>query len=73
MGQQEEPSTLARIKSEKSYNLINIVQNGSTENEVKEVKEVIEEIYIDQNESPSLRCTSREKKKKRLNTRSTNQ
>jgi len=46
MGQQEEPSTLARIKSEKSYNLINIVQNGSTENEVKEV---IEEIYIDQN------------------------
>ena len=70
MGQQEEPSTLARIKSEKSYNLINIVQNGSTENEVKEV---IEEIYIDQNESPSLRCTSREKKKKRLNTRSTNQ
>ena len=63
MGQQEDNWTLGRIKSEKSYNLINIVQNGKSEHNQDDA---IEEILIDQNQSP-VRCTSRDKKKKRLN------
>ena len=64
-GHQGENQSLVRIKSEKSHNLINIVQSGPAE-------QAIEEIRIDENESPT-RCTSREKRKKRLNGRSTNQ